>query len=114
MVEFFAKGWVFEPATEGALGYAGVSGGLGQGLSEGNLGEGGPLAEDEFGNFDFPAIVGQLGWEISIFRPSSAISGRSGLVGGFGLKSGLRLLILERGIFSWFSGIKHRVASVAL
>ena len=60
-VEFFTKGWVFEPAAEGALGYAGVFGGLGQGLGEGNPGEGGLLAEGEFGNFDFPAISGHFG-----------------------------------------------------
>ena len=47
--------------SEGALGYAGVSGGLGQGLGEGYSGEGGLLAEGEFGNFDFPAISGHFG-----------------------------------------------------
>ena len=31
-----------------------------------------------------------------------------------GLESGLRLVSLEQGVFFWFSGIKHRVASVAL
>ncbi len=60
-VEFFTKGWVFEPAAEGALGYAGVFGGLGQGLGEGYRGEGGLLAEGEFGNFDFPVICGHIG-----------------------------------------------------
>ena len=48
-----------EPATEGALGYAGVSGGLS--LGEGYPGEGGLLAEGEFGNFDFPVISGHFG-----------------------------------------------------
>ena len=47
--------------SEGALGYAGVSGGLGQGLGKGYRGEGGLLAESEFGNFDFPAISGHFG-----------------------------------------------------
>ena len=46
-----------ERPSEGALGYAGVSGGLG----EGYRGEGGLLAEGEFGNFDFPAISGHFG-----------------------------------------------------
>ena len=27
-----------------------------------------------------------------------------------GLESGLRLVILEQGVFFWFSGIKHRAA----
>ena len=47
--------------SEGALGYAGVSGSLGQGPGKGYRGEGGLLAEGEFGNFDFPAISGHFG-----------------------------------------------------
>ena len=50
-----------ERPSEGALGYAGVLGSLGQGLGEGYPGEGGLLAEGEFGNFDFPAISGHFG-----------------------------------------------------
>ena len=46
--------------SEGALGYAGVSGGQGQGPGKGYRGEGGLLAESEFGNFDFPAIGGHF------------------------------------------------------
>ena len=49
--------------SEGALGYAGVSDGLGQGLGEGYPGEGGLLA-------------GKVSSEISISRPFAAISGR--------------------------------------
>ena len=49
--------------SEGALGYAGVSGGLGQGLGEGYSGEGGLLA-------------GKVSSEISISRPFPVISGR--------------------------------------
>ena len=51
--------WRERPSV-GALGYAGVSGGLGQGLGEGYPGEGGLLAEGNFGNFDFPAISGHF------------------------------------------------------
>ena len=49
--------------SEGALGYAGVSGGLGLGLGEGYSGEGGLL-------------VGKVSSEISISRSFPVISGR--------------------------------------
>ena len=88
--------------SEGALGYAGVSGGLG----EGYRGEGGLLAEGEFGNFDFPAISGHFG---PLYL---TVGGGCSVRVGFGI--GVALGELGAGSLLWFSGIKHRVASVAL
>ena len=98
--------------SEGALGYAGVSGGLGQGLGEGYSGEGGLLAEGEFGNFDFPAISGHFG---PLYLTVGG--GCSVRVGFAALRSGLVAVIrhLTRSGLSWtlriLSGISEGICN---